>query len=187
MDKKIVDRRIRKTKERLRMAFTDLIMEKNIKEISVKELAELADINRGTFYLHYKDIKDFYEQIQDEMYHDLRQIFKKHLKVNRRTGFTSVIFEVFELLSKNKELCLVILNSKDSDLLSGIIELGKPKTDEEWTSLLGDVRPELYEYYYTFITSGCVGLLHFWLAGGMLETPGEMAKLAQRMIAGLHG
>lgn len=187
MDRKTADRRIRKTKMQLRKAFTGLLIEKDINEISVKELANLADINRGTFYLHYKDINDFYKQMQDEMYDEFRLIFEKHLKANRRSGLTYIIHEAFEFLSKNKELSIVILNSGDSDLLSGIIELGKPKTDEEWHSLLGDVKPESYEYYYTYITSGCVGLLRCWLMEGMEESPAEMAKLAEEMIAGVYG
>jgi AcrR family transcriptional regulator len=179
---KLMDRRVRKTKEQLRKAFTDLLMEKDINSISVKELTELADLNRGTFYLHYKDIFDLYKQIQDEMYDEFQLIFKKHLKNSRRAGLPLIVSEAFEFLLKNRELCIAILNSQDSTLLSDIIELGKPKTEEEWHSLLGNVPPELYEHYYAFITSGTVGLIRSWLMSGMTESPKEMAQLAGRMI-----
>ncbi len=186
MNRQSNDRRIRKTKNELRNALTNLLLEKDIKEITVKELASLADLNRGTFYLHYRDIYDLYNQIQDEIYEELRLIFEKHLKTNRRAGLPLVVAEAFEFISKNKELCMVVLNSEDSNLLSGIIELGKPKTKEEWQSLLGDVSPELHEYYYTFITSGCVGLLRSWFTGGMEEPPAKMAELAGKMIDSLY-
>lgn len=182
MSKKIMDRRARKTRNELKAALTNLLIEKNIKEISVKELTDLADLNRGTFYLHYRDIYDLYEQLQNEIYDELHQIFEKHLNSNRQTGLPLVVSEIFEYLSKKRELTLVILSSQDSDLLSKIIELGKPKTEEEWHSLLGDVNPGLYEYHYTFITSGCVGLIRTWLTGGMIEPPAKMAELAGRMI-----
>ncbi len=182
MDNNIIDRRTRKTRSLLKHTLTSLLMEKDIKEISVKELTDLADLNRGTFYLHYRDIYDLYEQLQNEIYDELRLIFEKHLKGNRRSDLSLVVSEIFEFLSKKKELALVILNSQDSDFLSGIIELGKPKTKEEWLSLLGKVSPELYEYNYTFITSGCVGLIRSWLTGGMKEPPSQMAQLAGEMI-----
>jgi AcrR family transcriptional regulator len=161
---------------------TNLLLKKDIKEISVKELTAEADINRSTFYLHYNDIYHLYNQIQDDLYHEIRVIFERHLNHNRRAGLLLVVTEAFEFLSKNKDLCLVILNSDHSELLGGIIELGKPKTKEEWLSLLGNVEPELYEYYYSFITSGCLGLLRFWLSEGMNEPPEKMAKVAGKLI-----
>ncbi|GAB1475433.1 TetR/AcrR family transcriptional regulator [Bacillota bacterium] len=176
------DRRIRKTKKELRNALTSLLMEKGINEITVSELTSLADLNRGTFYLHYRDIYDLYNCIQDEIYEELKLIFEKHLKTNRRAGLPLVVAEAFEFIYKNKELCMVVLNSEDSSLLSGIIELGKPKTEKDWQSLLGKVPPEHQEQYYTFITSGCVGLIRSWFTCGMVEAPSKMAELAGKMI-----
>lgn len=37
------------------------------KSTSVRELAERADINRGTFYIHYQDINDLLQRLEDEM------------------------------------------------------------------------------------------------------------------------
>ena len=51
-----VDRRVRKTKKLLLDGLTQLMQTKDVSEISVKELSDLVDINRGTFYLHYRDI-----------------------------------------------------------------------------------------------------------------------------------
>ncbi len=180
------DRRVRKTKKQLQQTLTNLLMKKDIKDISVKELTSVADVNRSTFYLHYRDIYDLYDQIQAEVYNELKQIFEKHLKANRRAGLLPVVSEAFDFLSKNRELCMVVLNSEESDILIGIIELGKPKTGEEWLSLLGNAPPDLYEYYYSFITSGCVGLLRFWLNSGMTEPPKKMAELAGSLIESIY-
>ena len=67
MDEKPVDRRVRKTKRQLRLALMQLMAEKNVKDISVRELAAIADINRGTFYIHYKDVYDLLSQLEEEM------------------------------------------------------------------------------------------------------------------------
>ena len=63
MDGKKVDRRVRKTKRQLRQALTVLLQEKPIKDITVREIADMVDINRGTFYLHYKDVFDMLEPV----------------------------------------------------------------------------------------------------------------------------
>ena len=67
MGKKI-DRRVRKTKQQLQDGFIYLRKQKDLKEITVKELCELTDLNRGTFYLHYKDIYDLSEQLEESLF-----------------------------------------------------------------------------------------------------------------------
>ena len=69
MEKK-TDRRVLRTRKMLLEGLTDLLKEKDIKDISVKELADYADINRCTFYLHYKDVYDMLEKIEMEFVDD---------------------------------------------------------------------------------------------------------------------
>ena len=64
MEEPRTDRRVRKTKKQLRMALTTLMMEKSVGEITVREIAELADVNRGTFYAHYRDVNDLLAQVE---------------------------------------------------------------------------------------------------------------------------
>lgn len=61
------DRRIRKTKSQLRAGLSKLMQHKSIKEITVKELVEEVDINRSTFYLHYTDIYNMLETIENDL------------------------------------------------------------------------------------------------------------------------
>ena len=61
------DHRTRVTKILIRKAFTDLLKKKPIQSISIKELCEAAQINRGTFYTHYADIYDLLEKMEEEM------------------------------------------------------------------------------------------------------------------------
>ena len=58
------DRRVRKTKTQLKAGLAGLLKEKGINEITVTELTEQVDINRSTFYLHYRDIYDMMEKIE---------------------------------------------------------------------------------------------------------------------------
>ena len=67
MEQSGTDRRVRKTKSQLRLALMELLVEKSAKNISVRELAERADINRGTFYIHYRDVGDLLQRLEDEM------------------------------------------------------------------------------------------------------------------------
>ena len=61
------DRRIEKTEYVLVNSLAALMHSKNIKDISVKELCEYANVNRGTFYLHYNDIYDMLDTIENTL------------------------------------------------------------------------------------------------------------------------
>lgn len=50
------NRSVRMTKQRLYQALITLLQQKSLREITVRELTELAGISRGTFYFHYADI-----------------------------------------------------------------------------------------------------------------------------------
>ena len=75
---KNMDRRVRKTRAQLRQGLAELLKEKSIKEITVKELVEKVDINRSTFYLHYTDIYDMMEKIENELTGEIEDLIHTH-------------------------------------------------------------------------------------------------------------
>lgn len=62
-----MDHRIQKTKNSICNAFIELRSRKPLERITVKELCELAQINKTTFYSHYVDIYDLSEQIEGDI------------------------------------------------------------------------------------------------------------------------
>ena len=73
-----VDRRVRKTKAQLRAGLARLMQKKSIKEITVKELVDEVDINRSTFYLHYSDIYQMLESIENELMDEIAQAIEEY-------------------------------------------------------------------------------------------------------------
>ena len=67
----IMDLRTQKTQKAIKNAFIALRMKKPLNKISVTELAKEAMISKATFYLHYKDIYDLSEQLQDKLVLDI--------------------------------------------------------------------------------------------------------------------
>ncbi len=62
-----MDLRVKRTTKSIKDAFFELRKKKSIEKISVKELSELAMINKATFYLHYKDIYDLSEKLEERL------------------------------------------------------------------------------------------------------------------------
>lgn len=65
------DRRIRKTKSSIKQAFTKLLQEKDLEKITIRDITTRADINRGTFYLHYEDKYMLLADMEDEYISEL--------------------------------------------------------------------------------------------------------------------
>ena len=84
-EQKKEDRRVRRTKKMLTQALTQLMQEKQIKEITVKELTDLADMNRGTFYLYYRDVYDMLEKLDRSCW--MYSVLSK--KTRRLSGYCS--------------------------------------------------------------------------------------------------
>lgn len=64
------DIRVIKTRRAIKAAFAALIEEKDLEKITVSELANRAEINKGTFYLHYKDIYDLHYSYMSDIIED---------------------------------------------------------------------------------------------------------------------
>ena len=63
---KKTDLRVIKTRRAINAALLDLLQKKSIDNITVTELSQKAEINKGTFYLHYADIYDLYQNALKE-------------------------------------------------------------------------------------------------------------------------
>ena len=68
----VEDKRIRRTKKLLRQALTRLMQQKDFQSITVTDVVREADINRGTFYAHYRDVYDLRDKIETGMIEDCR-------------------------------------------------------------------------------------------------------------------
>ena len=96
------DRRVRKTKAQLLQSLMTLMQEKDIKDISVKELSDLADINRGTFYLHYRDVYDMLSQVEDTIFQEFNEILDKNFAPDSEAALYSVLEDIFTYLDANR-------------------------------------------------------------------------------------
>ena len=65
------NRRILITKQLLCESFISLLKQKPIDKISVTELCQAANVNRGSFYAHYADVYDLLDQIESIVYERL--------------------------------------------------------------------------------------------------------------------
>lgn len=72
-----VDRRVEKTQACIRNAFVDMLTEMDYEAITVAELAKRANIDRKTFYLHYKSKDDLLHSLEEEHAQEIRRLLSE--------------------------------------------------------------------------------------------------------------
>lgn len=102
---KMENRKIRLTKRLIKEAIIELLKDKNIEQITVKELSEKADINRSTFYTHYCDVYAVIEEMAEE--------FMNHVPfpIGKVESTANEIAESFKYFCNNKDVSIALLKS----------------------------------------------------------------------------
>lgn len=178
------DHRTRVTKILIRRAFTDLLKKKPIQSISIKELCEAAGINRGTFYSHYADIYDLLDKMEEEMMEDFQKALEPLLSMEAE-GLTPVKITtgIFQCLKENADICTVTLGDfGDKEFALRLINLGREKCVETYSRYFETATPKQIEFFYAFVSAGCIGLLQKWLAEGMVTSAEEIAEMAENIM-----
>ena len=173
MAENTTDRRVRKTRGQLRQGLVRLMREKSIQDITVKELCEECDINRGTFYLHYTDVYQLLHSIEDELLVEFERVLD---------GLTAMC-SMFELLADNADMCLVLLcHNGDMAFLEKVKDIVRLRVLDEWGAQFRSNGRDTYDYVYSFIVSGCIGMLQCWLEKEMPISPREMAAMVEGVL-----
>lgn len=178
-----IDRRIRKTKKVLKESLSTLLLQKNLNNITVQELVNLADVNRGTFYLHYRDIYDMLSQIEAEMLYDLDTISKLFPPAMLKDSPKPYISAMLEYIADNQTFCKMLLGPYGD---MAFVEKLKKLVEDRCLYYLKEnnsgIDPQRYQYFAAFTVAGCIGLVQTWMGNDMQPHPQELAQVVEGMI-----
>jgi AcrR family transcriptional regulator len=175
------DRRVRYTKMVLRESLIKLLQDKPISRITIKEICDDADINRTTYYSHYTDQFDQLKHIELEFISDINS-YLDNFNINKGDSDLVILTEkIFEYLNENGELCRVLLGKNgDMDFQTNMLKIISKRIIDEWQKIKY-MEQSASEYTYTFISTGCIGVIKKWLFEDSGHTPGEMAMLITQL------
>lgn len=148
-------RRVRMTKLLLKQSLIELMREKSIHEISIKDICLGADINRSTFYRHYNTQYELYDEVLDDITKDIGEI---HAACSTE-DYTAQTFltEILKYIEANRDTFLVIL--------SGNSNVSMGETFNRFTSRFIDTEntSELRVYIIQFVAAGMTSFIWTWL------------------------
>ncbi|HBJ52400.1 TetR/AcrR family transcriptional regulator [Bifidobacterium dentium] len=186
----MVRQRQTKTEAKIKAAFTTLVKNKGFDAMTVSDLAREADINRGTFYMHYVDKFDLRDQLLDDVIADLAAILIPESDDDNEPLDVEDIIKSRNLVSAMRYLkrdyaFFDAISSSGNDM-----QLYERVKDVIKQLLLGQVSrlrkapddtPGIpREYAMEILVSSTSSILWLWLRRGCQESPETISGIIER-------
>lgn len=178
------DRRSIRSKRAIREAFLGLLQEREINKITIADLCRRADLGRGTFYLHYKDVYDLFEQIESELLEQLGTFYTDTFPSDNPVDFLSFMEKTTEYLYHNRSLVTLIIHPQREILsIQKFKDFFNIKVYKELQAVRSGHPITAYdEAETTFLVSGVVGVLEKWVGEGMSQSPAAISALIHQIL-----
>lgn len=186
------DRRITRSKRALRDALIALMEERGLDGFTVNDLCERADLNRGTFYNHFKGKDDLLATMEAEVMDELacvsarmREIsLPELLKCRVAKQPLPFLIDLFDSMRAQGDFLHAVLGA------NGDPAFGPQVRDYVRVNLVEALLHERYresgdpfvEYYTSFYASAYLGVILRWIETGMRESSEDMARIAMRLL-----
>lgn len=188
MEQKKVDRRIAKTKKAIYRAFAELLSEKNINDITIKDIADKADINRKTFYNYYNGIYDLTGEIENSIIDSFEQVLRD-TNINELLHNPYSMFEALtRIINSNLDFYQHLISiESNSNLVSKLFKSLKTRAKEVISqyTLLDDATLDIV---LDFVVSGMFTVFQHWFNSSREHSIDDLAKIVATLsFNGING
>jgi AcrR family transcriptional regulator len=178
------DRRVLRTRRMLRDALFSLVMEKDYSAITIKEIAERADVAYITFFRHYDSID---ELLVEGLAEGLLELQSRIERVTREAqelpGGVSEGRVIFEHVQERKELYTILLNSQGAhqirkrvrDTIAGLFQTTCRPLQTNQGIVSGEVAAN-------HIAASILALIEWWLDQDLRYPVERMAQIYYTLI-----
>ena len=166
------------SKECIIESLLDMLTIKPLDSISVSEIAENANVDRRTFYRHFKSKDDVISYCIHRVSKQYEEIILKY-NINDTYSFAKAIFETLENM---KEILQVLYKQNLLDLFLTNFETIYKKYSYQYTA------PEILnleniDYIMTYWRGGFTNIVKKWIVDGCLYPPNKMGKIYEQMFS----
>ena len=174
------NRRRQMTKRLLRTALLELMQEKPVSGITIRELCARADLNRTTFYLHYTDQMDLLRDIEQ----DMLEKTKEAMRDIHTEPHTTLLVQAFLNYVRENDLAFRTLFARDDS------EHFRRAFVAEMRTVLGPNLPDydhvgVPEYVLSFLMYGTLYVVIEWMENGYRESTEEISKLIYQLCGSI--
>ncbi|NTU22708.1 TetR/AcrR family transcriptional regulator [Brevibacillus sp. HB1.2] len=161
-----MDRRIQKSRQAIMNAFMRLMSEKDFESMTVNQIAEEANVNRGTVYLHFADKYDLLDQCMEDQ---INQLLRNCMPEEGLVHLTSktALQRTFEYLEQHASFYSIMLKSKGNAVFRSQMETMFRQSLSEHLDSINLDRKLNKDITVQFLISAGVGVLEWWITHSM--------------------
>ncbi len=169
------NRRTLYTKKIIKESLIELLQTNDIHQITVTNICNKADINRGTFYSYYKDAFDLLQSIEDELFDQIL----RYLNETPAEDYTdSLLIKVLELIAENKDLCKILLcKQRDGRIIDRILYIASKANLEPLFDKSNEFDESHFDYLIRYSVGGILAIIQVWLENNLKKSPREIVKI----------
>lgn len=166
------DARVRYTTMRIKKAFLTCLAQKPVSKITVKEICDMAEINRATFYKHYEDTFDLLSKLEDEAIEGMQKSILSCKKVSSQDILLTILKSI-----KDTGNSYAVLTSQNGDpgLAARISEVFYQEFRPLIAKSLSGHTEDEQNAAYLFVAGGSGHLIAAWIKEGMQTPPEQVA------------
>lgn len=167
------------TKKELCAAAKQLMQQKPLEKITIREITDICHIKRQTFYYHFEDIYDLVHWILDE---EAVSLLKKY---QGALLWQEGLLELLNYLQDNKEICLCVLNSPAHDYLrrffkTDIIAIFHLAIEQYFKQMPNAQKKETL--FIQLYSASLSGIIECWLRDELSCTSSELVAMIDELL-----
>jgi len=174
-----MDRRVRRTRSLLQNGLLELMKEKPIRSISMRELCRSVDVCRTTPYLHYRDVQDILEQMEARLEQDLEAVFNANDPADAARDPKNMLLGLYGCVKQHGALWDILLSYRGDPAFTDKLRAMAEDYIQQLLFHKAEPRRSM-PYAESFLLGGIVAILRCYAAGGCRETPEELLALTHR-------
>ena len=183
-------RSVRRTKTALRNSLIELMKNKPILRITVKEICDTADVGRSTFYIHYESQFALLEEIEMACLTVFEERLHKNQPLRKYNDreITQKFEKILQFIADNSNSIQTLLSENGDTFfqrkfIQSFINYTK-KTKNHYAD--NSIKDETSECYSVFVVHGAIALVQHWLKNNMHIPVSDIAKMFVILTRGMR-
>ncbi len=184
MHKNTDDRRAKRSRKLLKESLLALMQEKRFSDISARDITDRADLNRGTFYLHYPDTQALLESIEDDIMAEVQELIDMHRgSQSGEVSLKPVLLPVLDYIEEKQGMIrLMLKNNYASNFLDKLHNIIYKNSLEYAKKRFRIEQEEKLDYFLSYASFGIMGMVKEWTHNGMTLPKEKLISYADALL-----
>jgi AcrR family transcriptional regulator len=181
------DIRVQYTRKVLQDSLIELMKEKSILNIPIREICVRSGVSRSTFYTYFKDQYDLLRQLEEQSSLEAEKILRRYARTGHKSGreeVTAIMQDLLQYVVNNSNSIQVLLSENGDAAYQKKYFKHAIKQIQQAVEAIGIKQPDkkAAKYGSIFIVGGAIVLVQEWLKNDMDMPVPQLAKMLARLI-----